>query len=116
MLIGIAMKQSAKDRHPEDVQIEPGGPVRDVVKVVLDALAERSVAAPAVDLGPAGDAGLDAVASHVVRNGLAELVDEEGALRPGADQAHVALQDVDELGQLVQTGAAQEGTDGRAAR
>src|SRR5262249_47414088 len=70
--IRIPVDQPMPERHPQDVQVEPGRPVRDVVEVVLDALAEGGVAAPAVDLGPASDAGLDAVAGHVVGDRLAE--------------------------------------------
>ena len=89
------MKDTVDDGHPEDAEVEPGGPVGDVVEVVLDALAKRGVAAPAVDLGPAGNAGLHAMAGHVIGNGLAELLDEHGAFRARADQAHVALEHVD---------------------
>ena len=58
-------------------------PVLDVLEVVLDALLERGVAAQAVDLRPAGDARLDHVAVHVVRDALPELLHELGALGRG---------------------------------
>ena len=83
-------------------------PVLDVVEVVLDALLERGVAAPAVDLRPAGDAGLHLVAQHVLRNAVLELLDEERPLRPRADERHVAAEHVPELRQLVEVRAAQE--------
>ena len=89
------MKDTVDDGHPENAEVEPWRPVRDVVEVVLHALAERGVAAPAVDLGPAGDAGLHAMAGHVIGDGLAELLDEHGTFRARADQAHVALEHVD---------------------
>src|ERR1019366_8583751 len=102
--------------HEENVQIEPRGPVGDVVEIVLDTFAQRRVAAPAVDLGPAGDAGFDGVPSVIVRDRLGELADENRTLRTRAYQAHVADEDVDELRQLVQARLAQEGAELRCAR
>ena len=56
--IRVPMKQPAEERHPHNPEVEPRGPVGDVVEVVLHALPQGRVPAPAVDLGPAGDAGL----------------------------------------------------------
>src|SRR4051812_6752939 len=55
--VRVAIHEAVPDRQPQDAQVEQRRPVRDVVEIELDALAERRVAAPAVDLGPAGDAG-----------------------------------------------------------
>src|SRR4051812_41269174 len=60
---GVAM-EAAHQRQPHDLDVERDRPVLDVVEIVLDPLLERRVAAPAVDLGPAGDPGLDLVAQH----------------------------------------------------
>src|SRR5262249_18939203 len=46
----------------------------------------------------------------------AELLDKYGTLRARADQAHVTAQDVDELRQLVETGAAEKCSQARAPR
>src|SRR5262245_19238750 len=73
--VGVPVEESVPHRHPQYAQIEPGSPVGDVIKVVLDALPQGGVAAPAVNLGPTGYAGLDAVTGHVVGNGVAELLD-----------------------------------------
>ncbi len=54
-----------------------------------------------MNLGPAGHSTGDSVAEVVVGNGLAELLDEDGPLGPRADEAHVAAEDVEELGQFV---------------
>src|SRR6516162_9849470 len=35
--ISISMKQPVPDRHPQNAQIEPGRPVRDVIQIELDA-------------------------------------------------------------------------------
>src|SRR6202023_3803110 len=78
-LVGVEA-QRVPQGEPEDLEVEGQGPVLDVVEVVLDALLDRGVAAPAVHLRPAGDAGLDAVAEHVARDLVLELAHEAGTL------------------------------------
>src|SRR4051812_16827288 len=115
-LKSVAAVQPADERQPHDLQIERDGPVLDVIEVVLDPLLERGIAAPAVDLRPAGDAGLDLVAQHVLRNAVLELLDEIGALGPRADDRHIAAEDVPELRQFVEVKPAEPLADRRAAR
>src|SRR5689334_21449044 len=74
--------EASDDGEPHDFQIEADRPVFDVVGIVLDALFERCVAAPAVDLCPAGDSGFHLVAQHVLRDPVLELLDEIRPLRP----------------------------------
>src|SRR5688500_9096375 len=114
--VGVLVEEALHERQPHDLEVEHDRPVLDVVEVVLDALLDRGVAAPAIDLRPAGQPGLDLVAQHVLRHALLELLDEERALGPRADQRHVAAEDVPELRDLAQVGAAQELADRRAAR
>ena len=57
--------EGGEHRQQQDLQVERERPVADVVVVQLDAVGQRGLAAQAVDLGPAGDAGLDAVAVGV---------------------------------------------------
>src|SRR4051794_20197551 len=64
--------ESSDDGEPHDFDVEADRPVFDVVEIVLDALFERRVAAPAVDLGPARDPGFDLVAQHVLRDPVLE--------------------------------------------
>src|SRR5262245_12855962 len=66
--VGVLLSEAAEEREDEDLDVEQERPVLDVVEVVLDALLDRRVAAPAVDLRPAGDAALHAVAQHVLRD------------------------------------------------
>src|ERR1019366_8392540 len=92
--------------------------VLDVVKVVFQ-LGDgvlQGVAVLVVDLRPAGDAGPHAVALPVVGNLLVEGFDELGALRAGAHDGHLALQDVEELRQLVEADGADDAADGGDAR
>src|ERR1044071_4888361 len=111
----LGRPQDLEHRHRQDLQIQPQRPVLDVVVVPLDAIAQRGLAAEAVDLGPAGDAGLDAVAVAVAADVGLEQLDELRALRARAHQRHVAAQDVEELRQLVEGRAAQQPPDPGAA-
>src|SRR5918912_2127514 len=101
-------------RHEQDLQVEPEGPVLDVVVVPLDPVRERGLAAQAVDLRPPGDAGLDAVAVLVAADAPLEQLDELRALGARPDNAHLAAQDVEELGQLVDRDPPHEPADRRA--
>ena len=93
----LAVAPEAQECQPDDLEVEGQRPVVDVVEVVGDALADRGLAAEVVDLGPAGDAGPDAVAGHVLRVALAEAGDELGSLGARADERHLAPEDVPEL-------------------
>src|SRR5436190_3147682 len=72
-LVCVFVEETLQEREPHDLQIEPHRPIFDVVQVVLDALLERGVAAPAVDLRPTGQPRLHFVAQHVLRNLVLEL-------------------------------------------
>src|SRR5690606_3090477 len=102
------------DGLEQDLEVHPQAHVLDVEEVVLQLLPdvlEVGVVAP-LPLREAGDAGLDAVAAAVERDGLDVLLDEVGPLGAGPDEAHVAAEDVPELGDLVEAEAAQEAADG----
>ena len=73
------------------------------------------MAAQAVNLSPPCDPALYPVAPVVAVDGRAEVADEVRPLRPRPDEAHLALQDVEELRELVDRRAAKELTDGRPA-
>src|SRR5262245_15919538 len=110
------VEEPAQERQPHDLEVELHRPVFDVIQVVLDALLDGGVAPPAVDLRPAGDAGLDLVTQHVLRDLVLELRDEKRTLGPRSDNRHVALEHVPELGQFVDVGLAQELADWRPPR
>src|SRR5262249_5489270 len=114
--VGFVGFQERERRPRHDVGIEHQRPVLDVVEVMLDAALDRlrvlDLAAPAVDLRPAGDAGLDPVAGEVAVDRVVEtavldlLID---GMRARPDQRQVALEhDVEELRQLVDRGLADE--------
>src|SRR3954447_1803958 len=96
----------------QKARVLPQRPVRDVQVVELHHLLERD-ARPPEDLPRSGEARRE------VEPALAPAVDLLLELRrhgPGADQAHVALQDVPELRQLVDARAPQQIPGARDAR
>lgn len=99
--------------HDDDVLEQ--AVVLDVHEVVDELVVRRGVVL-GEDLGEAGDAGLDVVAVGVLGVSLGELLDEVWALGARADEAHVAVEDVPDLRQLVEAGSADKGADARDAR
>src|SRR5690349_2692768 len=102
-----------QERHQHDLHVEPDRPVLDVVVVPLDAVLERRLAAETVHLRPAGDPRLDALAVAVAVDALLEHAREVRPLGAGADEAHVALEHVQQLRQLVERGLAHEAAERR---
>src|SRR5437868_3639840 len=113
---GAAGAKDAPYRPNQDLDVGAEGPVVDVVVVEAGAVLDGGVAAEAVDLGPAGDADRDPVAEFVGRGRLGELLHEVGAFGAGADEAHVAPEDVPELGQFVEGGLAEDFSGGAEAQ
>src|SRR5438445_10924450 len=99
----------------ENLQVEAETPPLDVVEITLDPLLDRCVAPPAVERGPARDPRLHLVAEHVAGHAAPELLHEARALGARSDEAHLAAQHVEELGQLVEARASQEDAERRAA-
>lgn len=99
------MAEDNRNGAPKEHEIQPDAPVMHVPAVHLDALGVVDVAASA-GLPHAGDAGEDGVVlldiSPIPRNFLLD----DGT---GADEAHFAFEDVQELGQLIEAGLSEEG-------
>lgn len=87
----------------------------DILHVVYDLLLRPQII-PAVDLGPSGQAGGHHHAVGKAEDIRLKLPIEIGTLRPGPHKAHVAPQDVPQLGQLIQPGAPEEMAETGAAR
>src|SRR5450631_2435989 len=106
-------------RLEQNVEIEQHRPVLDVIEIELDALLDFllavDLAAPAIDLRPAGNPGLDAVAREIAVDGRVEQSALQFALhgvRAGTDQRQIAFEDdVEELRQFVEAGLADEASD-----
>src|SRR5579859_4295569 len=93
---------------PNDFDIKPGRPGSRVAKIQAHHLVECSLAA-AIDLPESGDSWFDLEHTATVP-GLIRL-QLIGNRRARPNQRHVTLQHVDELGELVQTGLADEPAD-----
>src|SRR5262245_26009319 len=108
LLEGAAAPKHDEDGAGDDRQVPGGRVVGDVVAVELDHAFVVQRAAP-LDLPRAGQAGPDPEATRVApraRGGEPLAVAElEGT---GADQAHLAPHDVDQLGQLIQARVPEE--------
>ena len=86
-----------------------------MLDAALDLFLAVGLAAPAMDLGPAGDARLDPMAREIaVHRLVVEMLGGLGVdgVRPRPDQRQVAGEnDVEELRQLVEAGLADEAAD-----
>jgi hypothetical protein len=83
--------------------------VLDIIEIVRDpsvGLIEGvDLAAQPIDLGPAGDARLDAMSMEIFLDGVAiEAIARlhRNRMRPRTDQRHIALQHIDQLWQLIE--------------
>ena len=82
------MAQHLRKRSKQDHDVESQVPVADVPKVHIESLLHQrdlcGIAAAAMNLGPAGDAGLDVMTLGVVRQYLAVLIIMSDGMRPRA--------------------------------
>jgi len=74
------------------------------------------LAPQAMDLGPTGDPWLDPMPPEIAVDDPAIIIVVGNRMRPRADQLHCALQDIDQLRQLIKAGASQKPTDGGNSR
>src|SRR6476660_7704967 len=98
-----------RDGLEHDEQIVRDGPILDVEEVEANVVVERQLAA-ASRLPEARDAGADLESIAVPVLVGSDLLGER---RPGPDQAHLALQDVQELRELVQAVTPEPPSDAR---
>src|SRR5450631_162914 len=115
----LVLRHQRQRRLEKNVEIEQHRPVLDVIEIELDPLLDLlfavDFAAPAIDLGPAGNAGLDAMPREIAVHRFIEQPALQFALhgvRARSDQREIALEhDVEELGQFVKAGLADEAPD-----
>lgn len=100
------------DRLVDDEEIESRSPVFQIPDVELDTafhLPELAgLATETVDLRPAGNTRLDKVANHVFVDDAGILFGVLQHVGTRTDDGHVAPENVDELGQLINTGLTDE--------
>src|SRR5271169_1658462 len=87
------------DGREQDVKIQPERDILDIEEVVgqLFLVIFQSHVVPAVDLRPSGSAGLDQPSFFVKRDLLGALHLLLGNKRPGSNEGHVPLHDVEQL-------------------
>ena len=76
--------------------------MRDVIQIATQSLTERRIAAPSMDLGPAGHARLNEMSLRVIGDLSTELLDEDAPFGTRPNETHVAPQDVKQLRKLVE--------------
>ena len=92
------------DCHEQYFDIQPEGVVIDIPYVEGELVLPGEGVAP-VHLCPAGDAGEDFVAARLFGGVAVEVLDQQ---RARTHQAHLAFEDVEEFGEFIQAGGAQE--------
>ena len=105
----VAQKDHAH-RFEQNQHIQQQRVVLDVVDVVFELL-DRVVDGGHVamsDLRPTGNSRLDAMSHGIERNLFGQHRDEFRPFRTRAHQAHLAAKDVEDLGQLIQTGGSKK--------
>lgn len=113
--LGRTLGDEDLDGLDHDDEVFDDAVVLDVHEVVDELVVGRGVVL-GEDLREARDAGLDVVAVGVLGVLFRELLDKVRTLGARADKAHVAVEDVPDLRQLVEAGRADEGPDFRDAR
>src|SRR5690606_27000469 len=112
LLISVLRQQHDVERLQDQLNVQPQSAMLDIIQVHIHHLLERQ-AVPSAHLPVAGAARYDALAQLVLARILRELPRQR---RPGPDEAHIALQHIPELGQLVDAGLPDEASDLRNAR
>ena len=100
-----------EDGQEQDLQVEPEAPVFDIIDIIPDPLRDRGVAPQVIHLCPAGDSRPHQVLEHIAWDLFLELFHIERDLRPRPDEAHISLQNVPELGKLIQGVFPDKGTE-----
>lgn len=99
------MAEDNRNGAPEKHEIQPDAPVMHIPAVHLDALGIVDIASSA-GLPHASDAGEGRVVLLDIFPIPRDFLLNDGA---GSDEAHLPLQDVQELGQLIEAGLSKEG-------
>src|SRR5262245_10684602 len=103
----MLVNKSLPDRQPHDFQIEPNGPMLDVIEIALNPFFKRGVATPATDLRPPSNSGLHFMLEHIEGNLFSNFLDYPRPFRSRPNDAHLAHQDIPKLRQLIEAHSAQ---------
>src|SRR5262245_62669086 len=105
------VEQDLTECPDDDLDIEPQRPVLYVEVVVSGAVGDGSVPPKATNLGEARQPHLHAVTVCIPIELCRELLYEVWPFWPRTDQRHIAANDVPQLGQFVDRGAAKDPSD-----
>ena len=116
-LLGAAGLKCHLDGLEDDGYVKPQRAVLHIVQLVLELFLGvlDGITVGVVDLGPAGDAGFYIEPHGIKGDDFLELVDKIAPLGPGAHEAHVVLEHVEELRQLVDARLADDPAHARNA-
>ena len=102
-LIRMLVNKSLPYRQPHDLQIEPNGPMLNVIQVELNSFFKRGVATPATDLRPPCNPGFHLMLEHIQGNLFSNFLDHPRPFRPRSHDTHVPFQYIPELWQFIET-------------
>src|SRR5262249_41356934 len=102
------------ERLEQDLDVERQRPGLYVEQVILGALDDRGLSAQAIDLRPAGHAGLFHMPLPISGDQVRELRYKLGPFRSWPHQAHFAKQHIDQLWKLVQAEATNDLAESRS--
>src|SRR5271169_407679 len=113
--IRVAVRARRKERHQDDLHVQPQRPVVDIIEIVLEPLVHVVIvgdfAAMTPDLRPARDARLDVVPAGITREPFDIALVVRERVRARTDDRHFADEDIDQLRQLVDAVAPEDGAD-----
>ena len=108
-LAGAPAEENGGDRTKEDLDIEPEGPVIDIFEIESNPIGKVFQFVAARDLPEAGHSWGDTESAALGVGGHGEgFIGGEGA---GSDETHLAEKDVEELGEFIEGGEAEEVAD-----
>lgn len=99
--------------HPEYFQVKAERPVLDVIKVIFKPLINRGILPESMYLCPSCNTGFDFMPEHVFGYFFPEFFDKNRPFRTRSHQTHLPLQNIDELGNFIQTKFSQKLTEFR---
>src|SRR5436190_6159207 len=108
----LVRPEELREGREQDLRVQPERPVLDVPRVLLEPLGPADLLA-ALHLRPAGYPGPHRQPPAVTGGIVRDLLDQ---VRPRPDEAHLALQNVDQLRQLVEARPPQEAAAARDPR